>query len=342
VRERLITAACQLAGAVTGRIASRQDTVPPPNPRFVVLLRCCLGDVLESTAVLDAIRRRYPLATIDFAVSSYAAPALAGNPDVNAILEPAVPSLRHGKYDVALTLERSPQVGLLAWRAGIPLRVGPNNLSRGFAHNLRVACPPDRSEAQINLDCAEALGISTAGARPKFCPTAAEQAQAAELLGVDSWVAIAPGGGVNPGMRLTSKRWPPDRFQAVAAALQQRHSVRTVLLGGAEDGLIAGFDGLDLFGKTTFGLMAALIQRCRLFVGNDSAPLHLAAAVGTPFVGLFGPSDPVRHRPLGQGEIVAAPIPRSAYRNGFADMDCIGLITVDQVLAACDRLLVHA
>ncbi|MBV8084759.1 MAG: 3-deoxy-D-manno-octulosonic acid transferase, partial [Chloroflexi bacterium] len=94
-----------------------------------------------------------------------------------------------------------------------------------------------------------------------------------------------------------------------------------------------------LTGQTTLSETAAIIQRCGLFVGNDSAPLHLAAAVGTPYVGIFGPSDPVRHRPLGDGEIVAAPLPRGAYRNGYANLDCIRMVQVEDVLDVCDRLL---
>src|SRR5581483_2481170 len=182
VREELITAICRVLGAVTGRLASRQDTVPPPNPSIVILRRCCLGDVLSSTPMVDAIRRRYPLARIDYATSAYARPAIEGNPDLSRTIELSVASLLRGRYDVAITLERSPAAGMLPWLARIPIRVGPNNLSRGFAHNLRVACPPDRSEAEIALDCAVALDVPVDGARPKFCPSAADQARAAELL----------------------------------------------------------------------------------------------------------------------------------------------------------------
>ncbi len=351
MREELVTAACQVIGGVTGRLASRQDTIPPPNPSFVVLKRCCLGDVLGSTAMLDAIRRRYPLARIDYATSAYARPALAGNPDVTDVIEPDPRRLRRRRYDVAITLERSPAAGLVPWLARIPIRVGPNNLSRGFAHNVRVACPPDRSEGEIALDCAAALDIPTEGARARFCPSAADVARARDRLagaGLESaeLAAIAPGGGVNPGMRLVSKRWPAGRFAELADRLHDEHGLHAVLLGGPDDvepaaavAAAAKNPPLDLTGSTTLGEGAAIMQRCRLFVGNDSAPLHLAAAVGTPFAGIFGPSDPVRHRPLGRGEVVAAPIPRSAYRNGFADLDCIAMVTVDAVSAAANRLL---
>jgi lipopolysaccharide heptosyltransferase II len=349
VREQLVTAVCQVVGSVTGRLASREDTVPPPNASFVVIKRCCLGDVLASTACVDAIRRRYPLARIDYATDMYSQPALAGNPDISSVIPPTVDTLRRGQYDVAVTLERSPAAGLLPWLARIPIRVGPNSLGRGFAHNVRVAVRPDRSEAEIALDCAVALDISTEGARPKFCPSEADVAHANELLGTAAaapLVAIAPGGGVNPGMRLVAKRWPAERFAALAAQLSAGYGLRAVLLGGPDDEApalsvmaTAVEEPLNLVGKTSFGETAAIIRRCKLFVGNDSGPLHLAAAVATPFVGIFGPSDPIRHRPLGVGEIVAAPIPGTAYRNGFTDVDCIAMVSADDVVAACRRLL---
>lgn len=351
MREELVTAVCQLIGAVTGRLASRQDTVPPPNPRFVVFKRCCIGDVLASTACLDAVRRRYPLSRLDYATATYSRPALTGNPDVTAVIAPTVAELRRGEYDVAITLERSPVAGMLPWLAGIPIRVGPNNLGRGFAHNLRVACPPERSEAEIALDCAAALDIPVSGAHAKYCPSDADldwadELRQAEGASSDKLLAIAPGGGVNPGMRLVTKRWPAERFAALADALLERRDVRTILLGGYEDEdsaqeveRAAKHPLLNLAGKTGFGQVAALIRRCALFVGNDSAPLHLAAAVGTPFVGIYGPSDPMRHRPFGKGEVVAAPIPRTAYRNGFAAVDCIGMVALDEVMAASLRCL---
>jgi ADP-heptose:LPS heptosyltransferase len=351
MREDLIAAGCRVIGAITGRLASRQDTVLPPDPRIVVIRACCLGDVLQSTAMLDALRRRFPLSRIDYATSAYAAPALEGNPDVTAVIAPDAGALRRGRYDVAITLDRSPAIGMLAWLARIRVRVGPNSQSRGFAHNLRIACPPDRSEAELWLECAAALGAAVDGARPKFCPSDADRAWAELTLGHggERWVAIAPGGGVNPGMRLTNKRWPAERFAAVANRLAGERRLRVALLGGQDDRqscsqVEAAIEStpLNLCGRLSFGRLGAVIAHCRLFVGNDSAPLHLAPAVGTPWVGLFGPSDPVRHRPLGRGEVVAAPVPRSAYRDGFASVDCMHMIAVQDVLAACARVLDHA
>ncbi|MBV8085016.1 MAG: glycosyltransferase family 9 protein [Chloroflexi bacterium] len=346
-RQEVLSGACLLAGAVTGRLASRQDTVPPPNPRIVLLRRLALGDVLQSTAAVAALRRRYPLSVIDYATSPYAAPALTGNPDVSRIVPPTLAALRAGRYDVAVVLERSPLAGMLAWLAGIPLRAGPNSAGRGFACNLPVAVRPERSEAELMLDCVAALDVSVEGALPRFVPGPAAEARASSLLTPrDRWVAIAPGGGVNPGMQLVSKRWLPERFAALVSALAATEGLRPVLVGGPDDVPVcsaiewaAEVPVLNLCGRTTFSEMGAVIQAAELFVGNDSAPLHLAAAVGTHYVGIYGPSDPVRHRPLGRGEVVAAPIPRDLYRDGFADVDCIGQIRIEEVLSACRSVL---
>lgn len=305
-----------------------------------------MGDVIETTPLLDVLRKHYPDARIDYATTDYARPALKGNPDVSSVIPPEIAALRAGRYDVSITLERSPAAGVLPWRAGIPIRVGPNSRGRGFAHNLRVACPPGRSEAELYLACAEALDVPIDGARARYVPSAVDIARADELLashGVSGKpIAIAPGSSTT----LLSKRWPASCFAQLATALVQQTGATVFLLGATDDAAAcaevaaaAGPQVINLAQKTSFSEMAAVIVRSRLFVGNDSSPLHLAAAVGTPFVGIFGPTDPVRHRPFGQGEIVAAPLPASAYRNGFASVDCIEMVSVEAAVTACLRVL---
>ncbi|MGH2366088.1 MAG: glycosyltransferase family 9 protein [Chloroflexota bacterium] len=349
-RERTITVAARTLGAFTGRLASRQNTLPPPNPRIVLLRRCCLGDVLQITPLLHVLRRRYAGSTIDVATEAWSAPALAGNPHLSGIIPPAVAALRAGRYDVAIVLERSPVAGMLAWAARIPIRVGLNSEGRGFAHNLRVACPPSRSEASLYLDCARSLGVPVEGARAAFCPGEADSLRARALLAEHGlgpgYAALAPGGAVNPSMTLLAKRWPASRFAEIAMRLARATGGAVALLGNETDAeacadvqRLAGTATVNLAGRTSFGESGALVQGARLLLGNDSSLLHLAAAVETPFVGVYGPSDPLRHQPWGVGEQVCAPIPRACYENGFSQLDCIGLVTVDMVWAACRRML---
>ncbi|HUZ76825.1 MAG TPA: glycosyltransferase family 9 protein [Chloroflexota bacterium] len=349
-RERAITAAARTLGAFTGRLASRQNTLPPPSPRIVLVRRCCLGDVLQLTPLLHVLRRRYAANTIDVATSAWSAPALSGNPHLSSVVPPTVSALRAGRYDVAMVLERSPVAGMLAWAARIPIRVGLNSEGRGFAHNLRVACPPGRSEASLYLDCARSLDVPADGARATFCPSEADSEGARALLAEHrlgpGFAALGPGGAVNPGMTLLAKRWPASRFAELARRLAQATGSPVALLGGetdveacAEVQRLAGEAAVDLAGRTSFSESGAIVQAARLLLGNDSSLLHLAAAVGTPFVGVYGPSDPVRHQPWGVGEQVCAPIPRACYENGFSQLDCIGQVTVAMVWAACERVL---
>jgi ADP-heptose:LPS heptosyltransferase len=124
---------------------------------------------------------------------------------------------------------------------------------------------------------------------------------------------------IHPGSGAAVKNWLPERWRDVLAQLARSADYRFVLTGGTgeESMLAAAAAGLDppplsLAGRTTLGQLAALFERCRLVVGGDSGPLHLAAAVGTPTVRLFGPTDPDRFGPLGadvRHKVVRASLP---------------------------------
>ena len=115
-------------------------------------------------------------------------------------------------------------------------------------------------------------------------------------------VAVFIGGGSNPGMNLTAKRWSLDRYREIVRRLVQELDVQVLLIGGKEDlelnqTLLAPLNVpadsvLNLAGQTQFGQTAAYLESCALFIGNDSSPMHLAAAVGTPVIAIFGPNQP--------------------------------------------------
>jgi ADP-heptose:LPS heptosyltransferase len=227
-----------------------------------------------------------------------------------------------GRYDAALVLDRSPVVALLPWLAGIPVRAGLDSGGRGFALTHRVPCPPTlpRHEADWYLDVVETLTgpLDRATLHLEFVPTTTGQAAAARLLTETlptpspqppTPIALHVGGGANPGMRLPAKRWDPARWGAVLARLSAADpDVPVLLLGGPDDaaGARAVLDALpeaarsrvlDLVGRTDWDTLGALIARCRLFLGPDTGAMHLAVAVGTPVVAVFGPTDPRRYGP---------------------------------------------
>lgn len=158
------------------------------------------------------------------------------------------------------------------------------------------------------------------------------------------WVAFAP------GSNLPSKLWPPERFEAVGRQLIERFGIWPVVVGGPEDRevaarLVAAWGcGTDAAGALTVRLSAALLDRCRLFIGNDTGTMHLAAAGGLPCVALFSARDePGKWEPMGgPHHVIRKPVPCAGcmlVRCDEHDRLCLRLIDVDEVVAAAEALL---
>jgi lipopolysaccharide heptosyltransferase II len=370
LRERLLTAAFIAIRAIASRL-QRTPTITGDPRRILVIKPCCLGDVLMTTPVLAALRLRYPHSTIHYAVGRHARPAIAGHPDVAALIDAGegaartkrsilalLRRMRNGRYDMCLVLERSPLFAVLPLLAGIPVRAGIDSGGRGFALNVRVPWDESLHEADLYLSVAGALDCPTDGHHLRFVPDASARMAADDLMHRHSLggriVAIAPGGGTNPGMDLPEKRWPPERFAALADRLVQEEGVTVAIIGGPLDrpvcdAMRAAMHApcVDLTGDTPFAERAAFLQRCALFVGNDSGPMHLAVAAGCPVVAIFGPTDVGLYGPYHARAItVRRDIPCSpCFVHGHFPPcpnhhACMRGLLTDEVFAACRELLV--
>jgi ADP-heptose:LPS heptosyltransferase len=342
--------------------------------RILVLRRCCLGDVLVTTPLLAALDDAYPAARITYAAGTWAATALAQNPHVDAVLRlPEHPTwrdwvrivgkLRRGDFDLALLPERSPLPALATALAGIPRRVGLDSAGRGFALTDRVVLRGVRHETDLALDLARALGIPDPARRTLYRPSAAAQERIDHLLAADAahhpLFIVHPGGGSNPGVTMDTKRWLPERFARVADELLARQGGTVALAGATSDR--AAVDAtraamrataLDYCGKLNPDELGALCQRAALYIGNDVGTTHLAEACGAPTIVVFGPTDPAQYGPTdGVGEAVWDPIACGPHvqRGDLTRPDpsssavrCIDAITVEQVLAASERVLARA
>jgi ADP-heptose:LPS heptosyltransferase len=137
-------------------------------------------------------------------------------------------------------------------------------------------------------------------------------------------------------MVLDAKRWPPDRYAALADKLHADHGLAVVLTGSDDDRPITAVvqrlmraPAVDLAGQTSFGVLGALFARCALFAGNDCGPMHLAAAVGTPVLAIFGPTDPAIYGPFS---------PRAVTLRGPRGLSTEE-VSVDEAVAAAEQLL---
>jgi len=276
--------------------------------RVLLVTLANIGDAVLTTPVLEVVHRRFPEARVDLVADPRSAEIFARCPYLGETFLhregggwgaglALVRRLRRRRYALAVDL----RTGLLAWLA----RARERRTRRG-------ACPlgPHAAEAYLGV-VADLLDGPPPPAR--IWLSAHDRRLAAALLrGLPEGPLLA----LAPGANWPPKIWPAERFAELARALAPRLAA-VVLVGGPADrartaAVAAALGGAlpvaDLAGRTGLLTAAAVLERCALFVGNDSGLGHMAAAVGTPAVTVFGPGDPERYRPWGPAvEVVVAP-----------------------------------
>lgn len=287
----------------------------------IVLIRpCCIGDVVLATACLRALRRHYPNAHITWAVGGWSKQVVENHPDVDAILDTGdaalpvksisgffrfVKQLRAGKFDLAVSLVRSPLMSLAVLLSGIPQRAGLDSNGRGFGYNLRAVIDPQqpRNEAEIYLEVVQILGADTDDCYANV-PVTEEAQQFIQQKVKQPYIVINPAGGSNPGMVMDSKRYPPENFAKLADLLAEKYNAEIILLAGPADSSIVDAVQSKLLhpakkfvGELSFPQIAALAANALIYIGNDTGLTHYAAAAGAKTAMILGPSDPARYAP---------------------------------------------
>jgi lipopolysaccharide heptosyltransferase II len=297
---------------------------------ILVLKPCCLGDVLMTTPLVAALRAAYPDARIDYAVGDWARAAIVTSPDIDEVLPlfevgpsalkrlwgalRAAARLRWRRYDLAFIPDRSFLTQLVAYLAGIPRRYGIAGFPRALLLTNPVADVPGVHEVDLYLQLAVHAGLDGSARRElKYVPTQVALERSWQLLraqGFDALafrVALFPGGGANPGNALYHKRWPSERYALLANQLIERYGGGVILLGDESERELnfaikndIGYPVLDLTGRLDIDGMGAVMQLCDAVIANDTGPMHLAVAVGTPTVGIFGPTSARNYGPYGE------------------------------------------
>jgi len=307
----------------------------PPAPtqiqRIVMIRPCCIGDVIMATAALKALRGHYPHAHITWAVGGWSREAIQNHNLLDAILDtgPAANpargprgvwqvarSLRAGKFDLAVSLVRSPWMSAAVWLSGIPHRAGIDSLGRGFGYNIRSAVEPThaRHEAQIYLDVIAQLGADTDDCQVNIPVDEAGVTAIQPVLaqqGINGrYVLINPNGGSNPGMVMDAKRWPPNHFATLADALADQLDAAVIMVGGPDDAermtqihTMMRHDATIFAGSLSLPQIAALGRGSIGYIGNDTGLTHLIAGTGARTAMILGPSDPARYGPFAENTL---------------------------------------
>lgn len=250
-----------------------------------------------------------------------------------------------GRFDVALVLPRSFSSALLAFASGIPRRIGFVGEGRSALLTDRVARDPallSRHRVHYYHHLLSRLGTPPEPEPPRLEVPADARAWARERL------PDGPLIGLNPGATYgVAKQWYPERFVELGRRLS-RYGTIVVVGGPAEAELGARVaaqipGAVDVSGRTTVSQLAASVERCRLFVTNDTGPMHVADATGVPIVAVFGPTDPVTTPPFGRKHVIVrkelecSPCLRRTCPLGHHH--CMKWIRTDEVLEACRKWL---
>ena len=337
--------------------------------RLLIVRLGALGDVVHAIPVAAALRRAFPQARIDWLVSAKHREILdlvpvidrrlvindRGGASGGASLAAAVRELRRGRHDVAIDLQGLIKSALLARASGAPRVLGfSSRYARERAARLFYTEAHDpgrgglydpretRHVVDINLGVLTLLGITAA--RAEF-PIDEPPSDAARVVRDRTGGRYAL---LNPGAAWPNKRWPPERLAAVAIDLRARHGLSSVVLWGpGEEALAAAVvaaarGAATASPPTTIADLAALARGAALMVSGDTGPTHIAAAVGTPIVGLYGPTRPARNGPLSPLDVTVS---RDAVcrchhlRRCRLDRMCLLDVEVPEVIAAVDRRL---
>jgi heptosyltransferase-2 len=330
-------------------------TTDPAN--ILVVRYSALGDVVLATSILEPLRRRYPRARIEWVTDGLYAPLLEGLPEIAQVHRltregPNSPlglaARLRGRFDLAIDLQNKVRSALVA-RSAAPLRTAFRRRSAARAVlSLFGSDPPLVRGHQTRL-YAEALaqfGIAEPG------PTKVSLSQQAQALAADALQGIeGPAVALAPGARWATKRWPAERFAAVADALAA-DGLSVVLCGGPSDR-----DAFAAFRAATrariaadlsflpLDALAAALARVQLLVACDSGPVHLATAVGTPALALFGPTSTARWGPAPPGRALALGLACAPCSNHGGDYcpeghhRCLADLAPEAVLAAAREML---
>jgi heptosyltransferase-2 len=311
-----------------------------------------LGDSVMSLPMLRSLREMLPKARITVLTKSIFADLYRGAPYVDEVIPHerdglgtwvgTVRELRRRKFDAAIVLPRSFSAAFLAWSARVPRRIGyATDGRRAFLTEAPELLGVRRHRVLHFHHLLSALGEPPPVRAPRLEIQADAAYWAEGKLPGDSWI------GINPGATYgIAKQWFPDRFMELGRRLASRG--RLVVTGGPAESALGeriarGAGGVNLSGKTDISQLAAVIARCRLFITNDTGPMHVADAVGVPIVAVFGPTDWIVTPPFGKKhalvrhEVDCSPCLRRACPLGHHD--CMKRVNVAEVERACKERL---
>jgi lipopolysaccharide heptosyltransferase II len=329
-----------------------------PDYRKILFIKpSSLGDIVHAMPTLSALRQAYPAMEVTWLVKRQWGGIVERIDGVDQVcaVEPGIrgwlsriPMLRAARFDVALDLQGLFRSAAMGWLSGAPHRIGFANAREGspWLYSRLVEVPTSEMHAVDRyLLLADALEAGRDG-KPEFrfrLPQS-DHDEVERMLTRAGLPAAGRWAAMSISARWPTKRWPAASFAALADRMTREGLGPVVFIGGPDDKAdvaavraMMTHSSIDLAGSLPVGLLPALLSRADILVTNDSGPMHVAAAMGTPVVALFGPTSAVRTGPYGPGhrvlahQVACSPCFSRSCSNAVP-LACLTGITPDQVL----------
>ncbi len=344
------------------------------NYKRILLIRTDrIGDVLLTTPAIEAVRKKFPQAHISVMVRPYTKDIVDENPYVDEVIlydkygkDKSITAnylfsrkLKKRKFDIAVIFHPTNRTHLLTYLAAIPMRIGydrnmPFLLTNRIKHTKQSG---DRHESDYAMEVLKPLGIAASEKGKLHMPIKMSSENSINALfatkgiGKNDKIIV-----FHPGASCKSKIWPADRFAQVADKIIQDFQVKIMIVGGNDQKDIVAASAMEkymlqpassLIGKLSISELASCLKRASLFISNDSGPIHIACAVETPSVVIFGRSlpglAPKRWEPCSGNNAIlhkdVGCLSSCLAHNCQRSFACLNAVTVDEVYQAAVKLL---
>ncbi len=367
------TGICLVLASLEGikRLFTKTPLFDPKLVKSILVIKTvALGDLTLILPTLRAVKETYPSVKLCLLTTPRVKEVVSGFPYLDEIIYFKPPNLgslcktflklRKKKFSLVIDAEHYYRfTTILAYLLGAPWRVGfilPGQGRKGL-FNLPVSYPLERHEVESFLSLAKAIGAKVS--QVKLVPlviSSSDEEFIKKFLkenGVDKddfIVVIHPA----TSLRAKARRWLPERWAELADKLISQFKAKIIFSGARSDGELVKkivnqmkFEPILAVGQTTLKQFAALTKKANLFIGVDTGPLHVAAAMGTKVIGLFGPNTPLKWGPYGKKNIaIYHPLPCSPCTKQYLGIvsscekdDCMRAITVEEVMDAVKKII---
>ena len=326
----------------------------------ILLIRLSsLGDIVLTTPAIRAVRTNFPNAYIAMLVAKQSADTLRENPHLDEIITfdrlakdkdtgemwRTVRLLRERKFTLAIDLQRKFRTEMLMYLSGATERVG-----KGWFCTVHVFERGNKHATEHYFDLLHAVGIPAEDRKLELFLAESERGDALQRLKTAGVVDAGLKVGLFPGAGWKLREWMPERFAAIGDRLVQHFNADVLIFGGEKEtelvhtvANLMHTRAIPFAGNLQVRQLAACIEQCDLFLTNDTGPMHIAAAVGTPTVSLFGPGNHIRFQPLGAlHQTIRHDVPCSPckqFTDKCKDNICMKGIGVDEVWHSISRVL---